>query len=171
MAGLYLCGMPITVTPIKRSKELAPLSREHHEGLLFVFKIKQGLKLGISKDRMGRFCTWSWASHFASHFQKEESELVPLLGPGHPMIQKMMEEHEAIADKFAELMRKPSLPGMERLAQIINYHIRFEERQLFPLVEQIASPEQLSALASVLTDNMPACGRWHDEFWMVPKNQ
>ena len=28
---------------IKRSKELAPLSPDHHEGLLFVWKIKQGL--------------------------------------------------------------------------------------------------------------------------------
>ncbi|OLY93340.1 Hemerythrin HHE cation binding domain-containing protein [Cnuella takakiae] len=161
--------MPTVVTPIKRSKELAPLSREHHEGLLFVFKIRQGLKMGISKERMGRFCTWSWASHFAAHFQKEEAELIPILGECHPMIEKMLEEHEAIADKFAEMMRKPTLPGLERLAQILNYHIRFEERQLFPLVEQMATKVQLVALGEALADEMPACGGWRDAFWVAPK--
>lgn len=158
--------MATAVTPIKRSKELAPLSREHHEGLLFVWKIRQGLKLEVSKERMGRFCTWSWAAHFASHFQKEEAELLPLLGARHPMMEKMLEEHEAIAEKFAEIMRKPSLPAMERLAQIINYHIRFEERQLFPLIERVATANQLATIEAALADEMPSCGNWRDEFWV-----
>ena len=34
------------IKPLKRSKELAPLSREHHDGLLFAWKIKQGLANG-----------------------------------------------------------------------------------------------------------------------------
>lgn len=163
--------MPTAVTPIKRSKELAPLSREHHDGLLFVWKIRQGIKLGIAKERIARFCTWSWASHFAAHFQKEEADLLPILGPLHPMMEKMLEEHEAIADKFAEIMRKPSLPAMERLAQIVNYHIRFEERQLFPLIEQIATAEQMAAIEAALADEMPACGGWRDEFWVQPKGE
>lgn len=157
--------MNTAVTPIKRSKELAPLSREHHEGLLFVWKIRQGLKLAVTKERMGRFCTWSWASHFAAHFQKEEAELLPVLGEAHPMMEKMLEEHEAIADKFAEIMRKPTIPALERLAQIINYHIRFEERQLFPLIEQVVTSAQLAAIGEALADEAPSCGGWRDEFW------
>ena len=38
--------------PIKRSKELVPLSKEHHEGLLFAWKIKQGLQNGIGIEAM-----------------------------------------------------------------------------------------------------------------------
>ena len=31
------------IKPIKRSKQLAPLSREHHDGLMYVWKIREVL--------------------------------------------------------------------------------------------------------------------------------
>lgn len=156
-------------TPIKRSKELAPLSREHHEGLLFVFKIRQGLKLCIPENRIAGFCEWSWKAHFAPHFQKEETELVPVLEAAHPMIKQMLDEHIVIRDQFTVVKQEPAVATLESLAQLINDHIRFEERQLFPLIEQTATPEQMKAIEQSLAGTQHVCDPWRDEFWVAPK--
>jgi hemerythrin-like domain-containing protein len=158
--------MKPTPTPIKRSKELAPLSREHHDGLLFVFKIRQGLKMEVSVDRMLAFCNWSWTNHFAPHFYKEEKELVPVLGKAHQLVVQMLGEHKAIAALFAGLPNNRDRKELEHLVAMINDHIRFEERQLFPLVEQQASPEQMAVIEMALADEGAACGVWQDEFWV-----
>ena len=50
--------MEQNLKPLKRSQYLAPLSREHHETLLFTWKIKQGLSLKIELDRIVSFCNW-----------------------------------------------------------------------------------------------------------------
>ncbi len=156
-------------SPIRRSKELAPLSREHHEGLLFVFKIRQGLKLGISKERMGQFCTWSLDSHFDLHFKKEESELVPVLGTAHTLVLKMLEDHAVIRNLFDDVKNNRHMAALQNLAQNINDHIRFEERQLFPLIEQAASPEQLKAMEQSLAAKESIIKPWTDEFWIAPR--
>ena len=156
-------------TPIKRSKELAPLSREHHEGLLFVFKIRQGLKLGIPEVRIGKFCTWSLDRHFDLHFKSEEMLLAPILGETHPMIAQMLQEHKTIRNLFANVHIDADATALQGLAQSINDHIRFEERKLFPLIEQTASPEQLQAIEQSLAATSQACEPWTDEFWLVAK--
>ena len=156
-------------TPIKRSKELAPLSREHHDGLLFVYKIRQGLKLHISKDRIASFCAWNWNSRFDLHFKKEENSLVPVLGEAHAMIKRMLEEHQTIRQLFAGINHDADVAAFENLAKNINDHIRFEERQLFPLIEQTASPQRLKAIEQSLADEQPDCSVWADEFWMAPR--
>lgn len=81
--------------PIKRSAQLAPLSREHHEGLLAVWKIRQGLRNGTDTNTIARFVQWFWQEHLHTHFQQEETVLMPLL-PGEPLLHRMMEEHEEI---------------------------------------------------------------------------
>src|SRR5215218_10593987 len=82
--------------PIKRSTQLAPLSREHHEGLLFVWKIRQGLAKNIEPARMVAFIQWFWQQHLKAHFKKEELVLPSVLSPEHPLIQQMFQEHAAI---------------------------------------------------------------------------
>jgi iron-sulfur cluster repair protein YtfE (RIC family) len=155
--------------PIKRSKELAPLSREHHEGLLFVYKIRQGLKGNIPAARIAPFCTWSLHSHFDLHFKREEKELVPVLEDTHPMMQRMLEEHQSIRNQFASINEHTKDAVLEGLAQSINDHIRFEERVLFPLIEQTASRVQLKAIEQSLAEEKRVCTPWHDEFWIRPK--
>ena len=41
--------------PIKRSKQLSPLSREHHDGLLFAWKIRQGFENGTPLEEMRKY--------------------------------------------------------------------------------------------------------------------
>ncbi|HEX4876854.1 MAG TPA: hypothetical protein VFV31_09305, partial [Chitinophagaceae bacterium] len=69
------------IKPIKRSKQLAPLSREHHDGLLFAWKIKQGIANNATVEQMRKFALWYWRQHIKPHFFQEEKILLPYLPP------------------------------------------------------------------------------------------
>jgi hypothetical protein len=63
------------IKPIKRSKELVPLSKEHHGSLLFGWKIKQGLRNGTDPKIIAQFIEWFWQNELQDHFKKEEQVL------------------------------------------------------------------------------------------------
>ncbi|HUQ97176.1 MAG TPA: hemerythrin domain-containing protein [Chitinophagaceae bacterium] len=153
--------------PIKRSPQLAPLSREHHEGLLFGWKLKQGLANGIEERRISSFIEWFWQQHLQPHFTKEEQALPQLLSPAHPMIQQMLHEHDDIKNRVEEAIEHGDLKKFDALAQAVTDHIRFEERQLFAEVEKRASPEQLALLETVIKDEAHN-DVWPDAFWIKP---
>ena len=44
--------METATKPLKRNPNLVPLSREHHFGLLFAWKLKQGLAKNTSLETM-----------------------------------------------------------------------------------------------------------------------
>lgn len=155
-------------TPIKRSAQLAVLSREHHDGLLFAWKIRQGLSKNIEPARIIAFVQWFWQQHLKGHFEKEETVLPPVLSPAHPLMQQMTREHRDIENLIRELEQHEDLKKLEQLAQLVTDHIRFEERQLFGGVEKAASPEQLLLLSEQLNDEKTNAV-WEDEFWITPR--
>jgi len=55
------------------------------------------------------------------------------------------------------------------LADLLDDHIRFEERRFFNYLEKALSPEQLNSIYQQL-NHTPACAaEWKDEFWNVKK--
>ena len=155
--------------PIKRSKELAPLSREHHDGLLFVWKIRQGLANNTSLARMCNYSKWFWTNHIKPHFKDEEKVLIQYLPADNPMVMQMIDEHKQIRDMILTLDREPEKKLLEQLADFLNYHIRFEERELFVYAEKTLTAEQLNSIYQQLASE-PFCDtEWKDEFWMRKK--
>jgi hypothetical protein len=59
----------------------------------------------------------------------------------------------------------PSYYELKRLADIIYYHIRFEERNFFPHVEETLNEEQLNAVGIMLSRAIIQNKSWPDEFW------
>src|SRR4029078_13416586 len=133
--------MKLPPRPIKRSKQLAPLSREHHETLLFTWKIRQGIKYGVSNKLIVEYCNWFWQIELKGHFKKEEAVLGMILPPDHPMMAKMLDDHQAIETQIRQLSAYASEFGLERLGQVISDHVRYEERMLFNYVERIATSD------------------------------
>jgi hypothetical protein len=56
------------IKPIKRSEQLAPLSREHHDGLMYVWKIREGLKNGAAVGKLKQYTIWFWQQHIKTAF-------------------------------------------------------------------------------------------------------
>jgi len=155
--------------PIKRSKELAPLSREHHDGLLFVWKIRQGLANNTPIETLVNYTRWFWSNHIKPHFKDEEKVLVKFLPPDNPLVQQMIKEHAQIRDLVISLDKEPDTNSLQLLAEFLNNHIRFEERQLFVYAEQVLTPEQLNEIFNELPDELHCDTEWKDDFWIKKK--
>jgi hemerythrin-like domain-containing protein len=154
------------IKPIKRSKQLAPLSREHHDSLLFTWKIKQGLNNKTPVQEISLYIQWYWNNFLQSHFSEEEKLLLPYLPATDDLAIQLKTEHEKIKKLIAGSSNNASLA---LLADTINDHIRFEERQFFPYLEKKLMEEQLNSIYRQL-DEHPLCNeKWDNEFWVKKK--
>lgn len=163
--------MTESITPIKRSVFLAGLSREHHESLLFSWKIKQGLHYKVEPSRMLEFCNWYFAIHIKEHFDKEETSLTKVLPNNHLMMRKMIDDHDAIRSIMKEMNVSVTEALLLDLANTVKDHVRFEERQLFNYIEEIATAAQLKMLGIELAEQISLEPQWTDEFWLAPKRE
>ena len=154
-----------TRQPLKRSKELSPLSREHHDGLQFVWKIRQGLANRTAIGRLKDFTIFYWQQHVKPHFFHEEQVLSKFIPEDNKLLKQMRDEHEMIRELILQL-GDASATTFSTLADIIYKHIRFEERELFEWVEKHLTKEQLQEIYAEL-ETHPLCGGyWRDEFWL-----
>jgi len=154
------------IKPLKRSKELAPLSREHHDGLLFAWKIKQGIANGTSIETLCNYARWFWTNHLKSHFTDEETVLVKFLPADNPLVLQMFQEHAQIRELIISLDKEPVSNSLKLLAEHINNHIRFEERKLFVYVENTLTQEQLDGIYKELPHELHCDTEWEVEFWV-----
>ena len=154
------------IKPLKRSKELAPLSREHHDGLLFAWKIKRGLANGTSIETLCNYTRWFWSNHIKPHFKEEEKVLVKFLPEDNALVKQMFREHAQIRDLIILLDKEPDSSSLQLLAEFVNNHIRFEERQLFLYAEQTLTPEQLNEIYKELPNELQCETEWKEEFWL-----
>jgi hemerythrin-like domain-containing protein len=163
----------MTITrPIKRSIELQPLSREHHDGLLFVWKIRQGLKNGTSTEKLNDFVSWYWKNHIRPHFYQEEKILIPFALQSELSI-RIKTEHENIREIIIDIDKDPVRGDLVRLSDLIEKHIRFEERIFFPYLESLLSPADLAEIRQQLERHpleahclQPLHNEWKEEFWL-----
>jgi hemerythrin-like domain-containing protein len=159
--------MPDEIKPIKRSKQLAPLSREHHDGLLFAWKIKQGIDNKAPLEKMRQYALWYWRHHIKPHFFQEEKILLPYLPAGHPMAARLQEEHDQVRELILGLDEEVDKRTLIILCNLLNAHIRFEERELFGYMEGLLTPEQLEKIFIQLEKHPVHCEKeWKDEFWV-----
>jgi hemerythrin-like domain-containing protein len=157
------------IMPLKRSKELTPLSHEHHDGLLFAWKINQGLDNNTSLETLCNYTRWFWANHIKPHFQDEEKVLIQFLPADNPMVKQMISEHIQIRDLVISLDKEPDNSTLKILSEFLTKHIRFEERELFPYVETTLTEEQLNSIYQQLAKE-PICEtEWKEEFWVKKK--
>jgi hemerythrin-like domain-containing protein len=154
--------------PIIRSEHIMKLSREHHFSLLFCWKINQGLKKNVAPERIISYVQYFWQHHMQLHFTEEENILYV---PVHDnLVAKAVEEHATLRQLVEGLQQYPNdntAAQLSRLTDLIDKHIRFEERELFPHLEKTLEREQLDSIAKQL-NKVPATSlkdSYADEFW------
>ncbi|SDA48016.1 Hemerythrin HHE cation binding domain-containing protein [Algoriphagus alkaliphilus] len=133
------------LTPLKRDPALRHLSHDHHHGLLLCWKIRQGFKLRIEPSRMKVYCQWFWENYLEAHFEEEEKVIFPILSEEYPLIKQALSEHKRLRKLFS-IWEDPE-KTLGQIEEELERHIRFEERILFPVIQEKASVEQLETIA------------------------
>jgi len=149
--------------PIKRRQALQPLSRDHHHTLLLAWKIRKGLNAGIEPQRIKNYADWFYKTYAAAHFQLEEKYIYPVLNASDDRIIKALKEHAQLRELFADTSNL-SL-SLSSLANLLEAHIRFEERTLFNIIQEKATDEQLK----IIDENIPSIKFEENEsdcFWV-----
>lgn len=130
--------------PLKRHESLKPFSREHHQGLLLGWKIRKGLKSGVAIERIKKYNDWFFENHLKPHFDDEEKYMFPILGEDHDMIKKALSDHRRLSRLFSE--ENDLEKTVNQIEEELDRHIRFEERELFQVIQEQATPEELQKI-------------------------
>jgi iron-sulfur cluster repair protein YtfE (RIC family) len=130
-----------------RHPSLVPLSHDHHHGLALALRCrKQALgqlkPMGAEglRERAREFREF-FTQNLVNHFRAEEEALFPELSARVPesgeMIELLRREHEEIRSAIPELEKETGLGKLIfDLGDLLEQHIRKEERELFPLFEE-----------------------------------
>ena len=149
---------------MKRDKNIVPLSQDHHFGLLSGWKIKQGIKKNISYERIKNYINYHWDNSQSFHFDEEEKIL--FLYSDDELTQRAIDEHKEIRELLKTLNEVEDFELLMLYADKVTEHIRFEERVLFPHLENILTEEQLAEVGKKLNEiHHHAEDEYHDEFW------
>jgi hemerythrin-like domain-containing protein len=139
---------------MKRSHALAPLSRDHHVGLVAAQKLGRATAETLASAREDFLAFWR--SDGQRHFRIEEEVLLPRLvrhgEARHEAVVRVLIEHVDIREAALRLEEDnaPPVEDLHALGALLNGHIRHEERTLFPLIEKALSEEELVDLAAVV---------------------
>ena len=144
-----------------RHPSLIPLSHDHHHGLALALRCrKQALgqikPMGAAglRERADEVLAF-YASNLIAHFRAEEEVLFPLLRSIAPqselIINDLAREHNEIHLGVAQLKAGAGLAKrIFDLGDLLERHIRREERELFPLFEQYATARQVETIGGEL---------------------
>ena len=149
--------------PIKRSKELQGVSREHHHGLLLCWKIRTGFSKEISEDRIKKYADWFYTNHLVPHFELEENYMFPILGDDHELVKKALSQHKRLHRLFTET--ESLSKSLSLIEEELEQHIRFEERILFNEIQKVATEAQLEIISKT-HDDEKFIDNTDDPFWI-----
>lgn len=153
--------------PLKRSDDIVALSREHHHGLLFCWKIKQGLAKKVNLGRLQKYVNYFWQEHLEQHFKDEEVLLFSEVSD--KLCDDAVQQHVEIAQLVKDINTEGRYDEstFRSLASALDQHIRYEERLLFPFLEVAIAPEKMAEIGKIIrqTHETAPADDYPDKFW------
>jgi hemerythrin-like domain-containing protein len=140
---------------MKRSAALTLLSHDHHHALV----VAQRLRRAEDRSPATRELLDFWESQGREHFDVEEEVLVPTwleLDPGadRALAERLADEHQVIRSLVrAAQSDSLDLDGLAETGRLLADHVRFEERELFPLIEKALRSDALATLGEEIGDH------------------
>jgi len=140
---------------MKRVDGLRELSDDHHTGLVLARRCKQagGEDSELSPERAWAQVLDAFSRHLEPHFQIEEQHLLPALEAigEAPLAERIREDHGAL--RALRSTGAASRALLERFGQLLEAHIRYEERQVFEPTQNRLPARVLQAIASACRTN------------------
>jgi iron-sulfur cluster repair protein YtfE (RIC family) len=158
-------------TPLKRDQAIVSFSKDHHFGLLLVWKIRQGLNKAVNPERISNYVLFFFKEDLEKHF-KEEEQLLFIKLPVDDALRKRAEaDHHSIYKLVAAVEKiKNDAVLLNQLADELEKHIRFEERELFNHLQNNIKADDLELIEKRFPNNSKETDeKWKDIFWDVKK--
>ena len=144
---------------MKRHPQLQPLSDDHHAALVLARDLRRA---GEGADAAALAALWGgaqarFARELEPHFRVEERVLFPALeAAGEPALAlRAVREHARLRELIAGA--GGAAPAVA-FGELLHAHVRFEERELFPLAERVLGAEALAAVGSAAREARGARG-------------
>jgi hypothetical protein len=153
--------------PVKRNQHIVQLSKDHHFTLLFCWKIRKGLRLKVEVSRIKNYVAYFWQTHMRPHFIDEETILFAPV-KNDDAVWRALNEHAVIKQQTDTIMGLENVEPLQlrALADMVENHVRYEERKLFPHLENILTEDQLKQIGNELQRTHVACNNeFSDQFW------
>jgi iron-sulfur cluster repair protein YtfE (RIC family) len=133
--------------PIKRSKAFVQFSKEHHFGLLQVWQIRHDISINVPEELISRYVLDFFNKDLRQHFKKEEDYLFSKLPAGDLLRVQAETEHGQLYLLIDSLTKdRTSKELLHQFANLLEAHIRFEERVLFNHLQDTMTPDELERL-------------------------
>ena len=137
---------------MKRVEQLQGLSREHHGSLVMVKKISEVAEHGNKEELLEAIKTVQhyYDNELEVHFQHEERTIFAPIFQHYKdnigIASVLLKEHGAIRMLVPRITLDTAAADLAEFALVLKNHTRMEERELFPLVEELFNDEQLEAV-------------------------
>ena len=136
---------------MKRHPALQALSRDHHQALVVARRLRRAGETDAA-DAQAAFLEF-WRSEGEEHFRVEEQVMLPRFadagGAASDAIERVLLDHAEIRLRALRLRAGPVPPAaLGELGTLLAEHVRLEERELFPAIEETLSDRQLRRLAA-----------------------
>ena len=139
----------------KRHPALVSLSEDHHHELAHAKRLLRGAGAG-PKERLAVASAYvdAFFMETVEHFRREEEILFPLYvrhAGSTPVLERILREHMQLHG-LVRALRAQAAAGdippeaLKTLGQLLDDHVRVEERQLFEEIERIVPAAELKGL-------------------------
>ena len=134
---------------MKRHPALIPLSREHHGALILARLLQKDAPVykGLPTDIQGKaeYAYKFYQEELVKHFEDEERVLKLVTGVESNldlMIKTIYREHQELHKLFQSIDKHPDLTShLDQIGKTLETHIRKEERELFPLMQETCNED------------------------------
>ncbi len=137
---------------MKRCEQLRKLSREHRGSLSMALKISKIAKKGLESELLEGINTVQhyYNSELELHFQHEEQTIFATIFKHYKehrgVATTLLQEHGYLRVLIQRLTLETAQKELADFAQILKEHTRVEERELFPIIQNLFTDEQLEAV-------------------------
>jgi len=137
-----------------RDQALAPLARQHQNGLALCVLIDRALEGEAPAETISRLTALAidrFDMEISNHFEVEEELVFPAVEKelgGHPLLAEFASEHRRFEQIIDQLRNAPSAELLKEFSALLRKHIRREESEFFEDVERRLPRQALAALGA-----------------------
>ncbi len=143
----------------RRHDALTPLTHDHHHALAQARRLKDVAKLedeAAARNTVNDFVNFYFGRAIRHFHEEEELFFAPLVDEeqARDLILRAVSDHLRLHAMIRTVKRQLSSGDvdpelLDRVATLLTEHVRFEEQELFPLIESMIPEDDLQNLATV----------------------